>query len=285
LSSSRTELTGYLYVSFASLIWGSNGVIVNMVPLDAYVIAFLRVLFASLALLPPLLLMRRHEILEVTKAWKNIIALGICLSLGWTLLFQSMKLINIASAVLLNYMAPVFVAFLSPLLLKERIEKATIIALTLCIVGMIFISYDQGLGGLNMLGIVLGLLAGLSYAGFIIISKKTVAIHSGAAIAFYSYLACTLFLSPILLTGMKLPENLESWVLLVILGTFNTAFAVTLYLKGLSMIKAQKAIVFTYLEPAGAALFGYLFLSQQPTFYMVVGGLLILYASYFVASK
>ncbi len=82
-----------------------------------------------------------------------------------------------------------------------------------------------------------------------------------------------------------MPENLESWILLVILGTFNTAFAVTLYLKGLSMIKAQKAIVFTYLEPAGAAFFGYFFLLQQPTFYMLVGGLLILSVSYLVASK
>ncbi|MEM2584586.1 MAG: DMT family transporter [Thermoproteota archaeon] len=175
----KSELLGYFYISVASLIWGSNGVIVNRVPLDAFTIAFLRVLFASLALFPFLLLIKRREVFEAAKAWKSIIALGICLSLGWALLFQSMKLISIASAVLLNYIAPVFVAFFSPFFLKEKIEGITIIALSLCMIGMTVISYEQGLGSLNMLGVVLGLLAGLSYAGFIIISKATVANYSG----------------------------------------------------------------------------------------------------------
>lgn len=84
---------------------------------------------------------------------------------------------------------------------------------------------------------------------------------------------------------MSLPEDPESWILIVLLGFFNTAFAVTLYLKGLSIVKAQKAIVFTYLEPAGAVVFGYFFLMQKPTFLTITGGLLILFASYLVASK
>ncbi|MBO3800589.1 MAG: hypothetical protein FGF52_06040 [Candidatus Brockarchaeota archaeon] len=78
----KSELRGYLYVSIASLIWDSNGVIVNRVPLDAFTIAFLRVLFATLVLFPFLILIKRREVFEVTKAWKSIIALGICLSLG-----------------------------------------------------------------------------------------------------------------------------------------------------------------------------------------------------------
>jgi drug/metabolite transporter (DMT)-like permease len=282
----RTELLGYLYVSIASLIWGSNGIIVNTVSLDAYTIAFFRVLIASLVLSPLLFFTRKRDILEAAKAWRSIIILGICLSAGWTLLFQSMKLIDIASAVLLNYMAPVFVALFSPIFLKEKMEKMTVFALSLCIIGMLTISYEQGFAeSLNMLGVLLGLLAGLSYAVFIIISKATVANYSGTAIAFYSYLVCTLLLSPLLLMGISLPEDLASWILLITLGVFNTAFAVTLYLKGLKRIKAQKAIIFTYLEPLGAVIFGYHFLLQKPTPYIIIGGALILFASYLTASK
>ncbi|UCH42736.1 MAG: EamA family transporter, partial [Dehalococcoidales bacterium] len=62
-------------------------------------------------------------------------------------------------------------------------------------------------------------------------------------------------------------------------------FAVTLYLKGLGMIKAQKAVVLTYLEPASAVVFGFLFLAQSPTPLMIVGGALILVAGYIVASR
>ncbi|MCX8183176.1 MAG: DMT family transporter [Crenarchaeota archaeon] len=95
-----------------------------------------------------------------------------------------------------------------------------------------------------MFGVIFGLLAGLAYAGFIILSKKTLANYSSLAVASYSYLASTVFLSPSLL-GMYPSLNLFSWVLLFTLGVFNTAFAVTLYLKGLKLVKAQKAVVFT----------------------------------------
>jgi drug/metabolite transporter (DMT)-like permease len=255
------------------------------VSLDAYSIAFFRVLFASLALAPLLLLTQRNEMLKTAKAWRSMLALGALLSLGWAFLFQSMKLIDIASAVLINYMAPVFVALLAPLFLKERVEKTTMFALVLCIIGMLIISFQHGFAGdINLFGVLFGLLAGLAYAGFIILSKKTVSNYPGTAVALYSYLASTIFLLPSL-AGIKLSLNLASWILLLVLGVFNTGFAVTLYLNGLRRIKAQRAVVFTYLEPASAAFFGLLFLAQQPTINMLAGGLLILFASYLASSK
>jgi len=282
----RSEMLGYFYVAVAAVIWGSNGVIVNLVPLNAYVIAFFRVLFASIVLLPLLLLTQRLEMREAAKAWRSMLALGGLLSLGWVFLFQSMKLIAIANAVLLNYMAPVFVALLAPVFLNERIEKITVLALATSMAGMIIISSQRDLqaGSLNLSGVVFGLFAGLAYAGFIILSKKTVAKYSSLAVALYAYSATALFLSPSLI-GVNLSLDTASWMLLFVLGAFNTGFAVTLYLKGLNIIKAQKAVVFTYLEPVSAVIFGSLFLAQQPTIHMLIGGLLILSAGYIVASR
>ena len=279
-------MMGYLYVAVAAVIWGSNGVVVNWVPVSPYVIAFFRVFFASLSLLPVLLLTQRREMVEATKAWRSLLVLGALLSLGWGFLFQSMKLIAIANAVLLNYMAPVFVALLAPLLLKERIEKVTIPALVISMAGMIMISYQQNpeAGSVNLLGVVYGLAAGLAYAGFIILSKRTVGRFSSQAVAAYAYSATVIFLSPSLI-GANVPTDLASWVLLAVLGVCNTGFAVTLYLTGLRLVKAQKAVVFTYLEPVSSVVFGYVFLAQQPTLGMLIGGFLILLAGYIVASR
>ncbi|MEM3466835.1 MAG: EamA family transporter [Candidatus Jordarchaeales archaeon] len=286
MSPWENELAGCLYVSVAAVIWGFNGVIVNQVPLNAYATAFFRVLFASLVLTPLLILTRRQEAFQAARAWRSMLALGAFLSMGWAFLFQSMRLIAIADAVLLNYMAPVFVALLSPLFLRERVEKPVILALAMCMVGMLIISYGYGLQtvGLNMLGVLYGLLAGLGYAGFIILSKKTLANCSSLTVASYSYLASTLILSPSLL-NMNPSLNLFSWILLFVLGVFNTAFAVTLYLKGLKLIKAQKAVVFTYLEPVSAAVSGFLLLGQQLTLQTLIGGLMILSAGYLVGSR
>jgi len=152
--------------------------------------------------------------------------------------------------------------------------------------GIVIISSQQNLhvSDLNLLGVILGLLAGLAYAGFIITSKRALSNSSSQVVAFYSYSVASIFLFPFVI-GTDFSPGLASWILLLVLGVFNTGFAVTLYLKGLGMVKAQKAVVFTYLEPASAVAFGFLFLAQQPTPFMLVGGFLILVAGYIVASR
>jgi drug/metabolite transporter (DMT)-like permease len=283
------KFSGYLYVAGAAVIWGSNGVIVNWVPYNAYTVAFLRVLFASITLLPVVLVTRKRELMSAARHWRIMLGLGCLLALGWALLFHSMKLIAIANAVLLNYTAPIFVALLAPLVLKEKLEKSTLLALGISVAGIVVISYQQNLqisdaGGVNLLGVILGLLAGLAYAGFVIVSKKALSSFSSLVVAFYSYSVASICLLPFVV-GADFSPHLAPWILLLVLGMFNTAFAVTLYLKGLGMTKAQKAVVFTYLEPASAVLFGFLFLGQPATPLMLVGGLLILIAGYIVASR
>jgi len=286
LKQFNSKFLVYSYVAAAAIIWGSNGVIVNWVPYDAYAIAFFRVLFASLTLLPVVLLTRKPETMRAAKSWRVMLSLGLLLALGWTLLFHSMKLIAIANAVLLNYTAPIFVALLAPLFLKEKLEKSTLLALAISVAGIVVISYQQNLqiSHLNLLGVILGLLSGLAYAGFIIASKRALSSFSSLVVAFYSYAVASIFLLPFVI-GTDFSPDLTSWILLLVLGVFNTGFAVTLYLKGLGMVKAQKAVVFTYLEPASAVVFGFLFLAQQPTPLMLVGGFLILIAGYIVASR
>jgi drug/metabolite transporter (DMT)-like permease len=281
-----SKAVGSAYVALAAIIWGSNGVIVNLVALDAYVIAFFRVFFASLVLFPFVYINNRKELAKAAKTWKNLLMLGVLLSLGWGFLFQSMKLIAVANAVFLNYLAPIFVALLAPILLRERIEKITIFALAISTIGMIVLSSQSNFetSNFNLLGVLFGLLAGLAYAGFILLSKKVIATLSSQIVAFFAYSATIIFLCPSVF-GADLSLEMSSWILLLLLGIVNTGLAVTLYLSGLKRIKAQKAIVFTYLEPVSSVIFGFFFLAQQPTPLMIIGGFLILSAGYSVASK
>jgi len=277
---------GCLAVAVASVIWGSNGVIVNHVSLPSYTIAFFRVSFATLSLWLGVLFTRKWKAMQVPGAWRILVVLGLLLALGWAFLFQAMKLIPIGNAVLLNYTAPVFVALLAPIVLRERIRRTTLYALALSVAGILLISSTQDFQvyGLSLLGVVSALSAGFVYALFVIFAKKTLASLSGYSVALYSYSFSSIFLAPSIIQ-VDLSISLSSWLLLLLLGVFNTAFAVTLYLRGLRLIKAQEAAVLTYFEPASAVGFGYLLLAQQPTPTMFAGGLLILSAGYVVASK
>ena len=142
---SRSEVLGCLYVALAAVIWGSNGVFVNLVPLNALTIAFFRVLFASLVMLPLTFSTRRREAVEALRSWRCLAVLGVLLAIGWSLLFESMKLLPIASAVFLNYMAPVFAVLLAPVFLKERVERRVVFALAISVAGMAVMTLHHSL--------------------------------------------------------------------------------------------------------------------------------------------
>jgi drug/metabolite transporter (DMT)-like permease len=216
----KLKFSGYFYVAAAAIIWGSNGVIVNRVPYDAQTVAFFRVLFASLTLLPVVLLTRKPETISVARSWRSwrvMLSLGLLLASGWTLLFHSMKLVAIANAVLLNYTAPIFATLLAPLFLKEKLEKSTLLALAISVAGIVFISFQQGLhindlSDLNQLGVIFGLLAGLAYAGFIILSKRALSSFSSQVVALYSYSVASVFLLPFVIGIDFSPDSLYPFV-------------------------------------------------------------------------
>ncbi|MCD6126091.1 MAG: DMT family transporter [Thaumarchaeota archaeon] len=276
------KLSAYLHIGLASILWGSNGVIVNLVELHPTTITFFRVLIGGLTLIIVSILVKGLETFKVNGFFKRLVILGALLAAGWYFLFQAMKLIPIGAAVLINYLAPVFVAVLAPSVLDERLEKKIVIAIVLSILGVFLISC-QGLGSgeLSILGIIFGLLAATSYGGFVIYSKQTLAKLSYYTVAMYSYLVSALILSPSLLL-IKSPLSLNSFILLFLMGVLNTGVAVTLYLKGLRSLKAQEAATITYLEPLSAIIFGYFMLGQEISIGIILGGALILTSQYLV---
>jgi len=276
------KLSAYLHIGLASILWGSNGVIVNLVELHPTTITFFRVLIGGLTLIIVSILVKGLETFKVNGFFKRLMILGALLAAGWYFLFQAMKLIPIGAAVLINYLAPVFVAVLAPSVLDERLEKKIVIAIVLSILGVFLISC-QGLGSgeLSILGIIFGLLAATSYGGFVIYSKQTLAKLSYYTVAMYSYLVSALILSPSLLL-IRSPLSLNSFILLFLMGVLNTGVAVTLYLKGLRSLKAQEAATITYLEPLSAIIFGYFMLGQEISIGIILGGALILTSQYLV---
>ena len=100
----NSRFSGYIYLAVAAIIWGSNGVIVNRIPYNAYTITFFRVLFGSITLLPLVLINRRTELKSAARSWKTMLDLGFLLTLVWVLLVHSMKLIAIANAGTAQYL-------------------------------------------------------------------------------------------------------------------------------------------------------------------------------------
>ncbi|MEM3620671.1 MAG: DMT family transporter [Nitrososphaerota archaeon] len=279
------KIVGVSFVSIAAVIWGSNGVIVNFIELDPFLIAYYRTLLATLLLIPTVFLVNKREFIKAVREWKLLIFNGFMNALGWGFLFSSMKLIPIAISVLLNYLAPIFVAILSPFFLKEKIKTTTIVSLPLSLLGVTLIFNEQiNYGSASIPGIIYGLLSGLFYAVFILISKKIRREYSSYTLASYTYMFTLVFLAIIVsASSQTINVKEEAIPLLLLIGFVNTAFAVTIYFHGLGLIEAQKAVILTYFEPLCAALFGVLFLNQILSIPLIVGGILIILSGYIVA--
>lgn len=280
----KTRSIGFLEIAGASLIWGSNGVIINFVPFPSYVIAFFRVFIAAIAIALGVAIAGKWSFFKTACPLKKLLILGFLLCLGWGLLFEAMKRLPIAEAVLLNYTAPIFVALLSPRVLREKTSKRTAIALILSFIGIILILFSPAklqFNGGQLSGIAIGISAGLSYALFIMLSKRTVAYINQYTLALYANFFASLILAPglITLTLTNFPQP-HIWILLLTLGVVNTAFALSLYYSGLRKVRAQEAAVLTYLEPVSAAFYGLLFLGQFLTVEAIVGGALVIIGGY-----
>ena len=118
--------------------------------------------------------------------------------LAWSSHFYAFKLTTIANTVVLLYTGPIYVAILSPLVLKEVREKKANICLILSILG-IFLMYNQGLGDeLNDRGLMLGAISGILFAFVIMATKKLSKDYSSITIVTMQLFISAIILSPAL---------------------------------------------------------------------------------------
>lgn len=268
---------GYFRISLAAIIWGSLGVIVRVIDLPVLVLVFGRVFFAAVTVLVFIVVRQRIGTLFVGSNIYLLIFMGILLALNWTSFFFSVKLTSIANAVLITYTAPILVAFLAPRFLNEQIERITIIALFVSLIGAALIASPSAiaLSRNDLIGIGWAIVSSITYAILVILAKPLTERVSVPIMIFYEELACAAVLSPAIFV-LDFTIDATLMLILFVLGAVHTAFAAGLYLSGLRQVKAHQVGVFTYLDPVSAIAFAALFLGEIPGATTITGGALII---------
>jgi len=202
--------------------------------------------------------------------------------------FLSVKYTSVSIAALLLYTAPVYVILLSPFLLKEYINRRSIFALAISIIGVILVirpdTLFQDVDHTHLIGLAAGLVSGLLYGGMIITSRYLKDYYTGTTQGTWALLITLLIFSPysVAITPKILLDNL---VVLVLFGLISTALALVFYLSGLMQVRAQNASIVALLEPASAVVFAYLILSEPVTVSMLAGGALIILGAVLVSRE
>lgn len=267
-----------LKMILAMAIFGSIGIFVHEITLPPAVIACIRAITGT-AFLGIILgfYKQRSNLSSFRKNAVPIILSGIALSFNWIFLFEAYQRTSIAIATLCYNLAPVFVLFLSPIFLREKLTLTTVACTLGSLAGAVLISGVLVGETANLTGVVYAVLAAVFYCAVMILNKKITGISSldnsfyqmaVASVVTVVYSVATVDMSAVTYGGNT------GWMLLI-LGIVHTAIAYALVFSASKRMTAQAWGVLSYLEPATAIVLAYALLKQPFTPMDMLGTVMI----------
>ncbi len=277
---------GYLYAAAAAVLWASSGVAAKVLfrsgitPLQLVQVrvtlslAILAVAFGLFA--------RRFLQVRVRDLPYFLVLGGIVLALVQFTYFLAISRIHVAAAILLQYMAPVLVAFFAVCFWRERPTWIKAVALVLALGGCYLVveGYNLQLLQMNRVGVTAGLISAVSFASYTLLGERGMHRYPPWTVLFYSLLFATLTWhvasQPFhyLVAGFTLTQ----WGWIAYIAIVGTVAAFGLYFAGINQIRSTRASITAILEPISAGVLAFLFLGEVLRFPQIVGGALVIAA-------
>jgi len=190
---------------------------------------------------------------------------------------SALEYIPAAMLVFLFYTFPAWVALRAALLRAEPLTGVRLFSLALSFAGVAVMVGWPGSAAVHPLGAGLALSAAVVYALFIpLIDRLRAGVSAVVATSWVAIGATGIFLvAALVMRDLKVPSAPLSWLYMIGLGTFSTALAFTLFLRGLQTVGPVHAAIVTTAEPFFVATLAALVLGQPITLQTVIGGSLI----------
>jgi len=281
------EIQGVLFIFLSALMYATLpilGKLAFQTGLSPSAALLLRYLFSILLLAIYIGLLKREQVLTLTPL---VIVQGILLTMGSLFYFYSLKYLSAGITTVIFFLYPVLVSCLSIPIYHEKIRPRLLLALPLAIAGIIMVSGINGnLNSLPYQGVVLALLACLSYSIYGLIGQKTVAKTDPLSMTATLSLVAVIMIACFSNRELQFLLHLSMNQILVglIMAVLNTLLAVLFFLKGIKKIGAARAALISTAEPPLCLLMAFLILGETLTLLQLVGSLLV-FASMLLAVK
>lgn len=272
----RNERFKYM---IAVILNGTIGYFLRFVNYPSELVAMCRGLIGSLFILIYLKLTGKGiDTKAIKQNLKWLVLSGICLGLNWIFLFAAYLKTTVAIASLCNYLAPLIVVIVAPLLLKEKLNKKKLIFVATAFLGILLVTdLTSGSAG-SLEGILMGLLAALCFVGIVLCNRKLQDISA------YDRAVVQLFLSALTILpyfilhslGTRLTFDPSSALIILMLGILHTGVAYCLYFSGMAYLPVQTVAVLGYLEPVVSVLTSALLLAEPLSLTGWIGSVLVI---------
>ncbi len=216
------------------------------------------------------------------EGWLLILA-GVFFAFDLAFWHWSILLTSVANATLFPNLAPVFVTIAAWMWFGEKITKGFLLGLLVAIAGAALIAANSlGRADSHIIGDLLGIVTAVFYAGYLlIVSRLRKNFGVRVIMVWSSGVSALLLLALSLFTGVALqPASLSGWMILLALAGISHVGGQGLIAYALAHLPVSFSSVGLLVQPALAALFGYLILFERVALWQGVGIVTILLGIY-----
>jgi drug/metabolite transporter (DMT)-like permease len=299
--SSRPSVSPILILSFGLLAVSTASILIRFAQQDvsSLVIAAYRMALATIILTPIAITRHKTELRRLTRRDLMLACTsGLFLALHFATWITSLEYTTVASSVILVTTIPLWVALLSPLILKEPLTRLALVGVGVTLMGSMIVGLSDSchlsatglacpsladfLHGKTFLGNFLALVGAWTAAGYLIIGRRLRAKMSLVGYIFIVYgIAACILVGIMLVAGQKpfgYPPQAYLWMLL--LALVPQLLGHTSYNWALQYLTAAYVAVMTLGEPIGAIILAYFLLQEVPPALKIFGAILTLIGIY-----
>ena len=273
-----------LFTVIASSLWGTSfpAIKIGLQYMDAYTFVFLRFFFALLTMFAVMLLTKNFSFNFNKK--RLILFLGATNGTAYLLQYIGMVYAFASKSSLFVNLSVVWVALLSPIVLKEQMGRKKVASVILSLLGVVFVTTNldfRSLGVGEVVGDLLVIGAGILWALFIVYNKPLVRESKNMIQSMTWLLLFTMLpLLPVVPFSADnfLSLTLEAWIAIIYTAIFCWVAPYYLWMKGLKNISPLTSAVILLNEIIVAVTISTIILGEVMTAASGVGAIFIIMA-------
>ena len=289
-------LRGYLYIAGAALFWGISATLGRaaftgrllrvgaLSSIDPLIISQSRVTIALLVLLPLMLVRRGASALTVPARdlWRFILLGILGVAASNYLYYVAIQRTNVATAIILQYTAPVWVLLYTVVRGTQRPSLRRVAAVALAVAGCALAVGLVGAGGFRVdpLGVAAALLAAFSFAFYNVGGHSVLARYDRWKVLLWVLAGSATFWivvnPPWKILGAH--HGRVQWAFMAVFALVSVLLPFSFYFAGLQHLEPTRAIVASCLEPVFSILLAAVTLGESLRPVQTAGSVLVLIA-------
>jgi len=251
--------------------------------LDPWVVGWLRYVLGALIMLPPVL---RHGLARIRpSSYRMHFLRGLLHTGGLVLWFAALPMITLAELTAIGFSQPLFICVGAVLILGERMSAARWVAVLIGFGGVILVVHPwegEGFSGVSP-GVLLLLASAPLFSGGFLVAKFLTRADRSDVIVFWQHACVSALFLTFALSRWTAP-SLEQWAWLLLCGLVGAAghYCNTRAFQVADLSATQSV---KFLDLVWAALLGFAVFGTVPAGWTVVGGVVILVSTLWLARR